>query len=172
MPVQQVGRPVKRVEDPKLITGGDPYVNDMPLAGAATVAFVRSPHAHAVIRRIDTARARALPGVLAVLTGADVNPGIGVIHTPVLPEMFASMNRQGYTMLAEGRVRCVGEPVAVVAAETAQAAEDAGPGGGGGVRAAPRRGGSRAGPGTGCPAVLPRQRQRQGRETRGEGIAG
>ena len=90
MPVQQVGRPVKRVEDPKLITGSDPYVNDMRLAGAATVAFVRSPHAHAVIRRIDAARARALPGVLAVLTGADVNPEIGVIHTPVLPEMFAS----------------------------------------------------------------------------------
>jgi carbon-monoxide dehydrogenase large subunit len=125
MPVQQVGRPVKRVEDPKLITGSDPYVNDMRLAGAATVAFVRSPHAHAVIRRIDAARARALPGVLAVLTGADVNPGIGVIHTPLPPEMFASMNRQGYTMLAEGRVRCVGEPVAVVAAETAQAAADA-----------------------------------------------
>jgi carbon-monoxide dehydrogenase large subunit len=125
MPVQQVGRAVKRVEDPKLITGGDPYVNDVRLSGAASVAFVRSPHAHAVIRRVDTARARALPGVLAVLTGADVNPEIGVIHTPVLPEMFASMNRQGYTMLAEGRVRCVGEPVAVVAAETAQAAADA-----------------------------------------------
>jgi carbon-monoxide dehydrogenase large subunit len=125
MPVQHVGRPVKRLEDPLLVTGRDPYVNDVRLAGAATAAFVRSPHAHAVIRRIDTARARALPGVLAVLTGADVNPEIGVVHTPLPPEMFASMNRQGYTMLAEGRVRCVGEPVAVVAAETAQAAADA-----------------------------------------------
>ncbi len=126
MPVQpHVGRPVKRVEDPKLVTGSDPYVNDVRLAGAAIVAFVRSPHAHAAIERLDVGRARAMPGVLAVLTGADVNADIGVIHTPLPPEMFASMNRQGYTMLAEGRVRCVGEPVAVVAAETAQAAADA-----------------------------------------------
>ena len=61
---------------------------------------------------------------MAVLTGADINAEVGVIHTPIPAEMFASMNKQGYTMLAEGRVRHVGEPVAVVAAETAQAAVD------------------------------------------------
>ncbi|MBF8288777.1 MAG: Carbon monoxide dehydrogenase [Candidatus Rokubacteria bacterium] len=124
MPIQLVGRGVKRLEDPKLITGADPYVNDVRLEGALQLAFVRSPHAHAVLKRIDTTAARKTPGVVAVLTGADINAEVGVIHTPIPPEMFASMNRQGYTMLAEGRVRHVGEPVAVVAAETAQAAVD------------------------------------------------
>ena len=119
-----VGRAVKRLEDPKLITGQDPYVNDVRLEGAIQLAFVRSPHAHAILRRIDTSAARKVPGVVAVLTGADINAEVGVIHTPIPPEMFASMNKQGYSMLAEGRVRHVGEPVAAVAAETAAAAVD------------------------------------------------
>ena len=63
MPVQYVGRPIKRVEDPKLITGSDPYVNDFKLAGAVHLAFVRSPHAHATItphrHRAPRARCRA-----------------------------------------------------------------------------------------------------------------
>jgi len=124
MAFQHVGRPIKRLEDPKLITGTDHYANDVRLAGAVTLAFVRSPHAHAVIKSIDIRAARAVPGVVAVLTGADVNAEVGVIHTPLPPEMFGSMNRQGYTMLAAGRVRHVGEPVAVVAAETPDAAAD------------------------------------------------
>jgi carbon-monoxide dehydrogenase large subunit len=124
MAFQHVGRPIKRLEDPKLITGADHYVNDVRLADAVTLGFVRSPHAHALIRGIDTRAARAVPGVLAVLTAADVNAEVGVIHTPLPPETFGSMNRQGYTVLAEGRVRHVGEPVAVVAAETAEAAAD------------------------------------------------
>lgn len=124
MAFRHVGRPIKRVEDPKRITGSDRYVNDVRLANALTLAFVRSPHAHALIKGIDTRAARALPGVVAVLTGADVNAEVGVIHTPVLPELFGVMNRQGYTMLAEGRVRHVGEPVAVVAADTPEAAAD------------------------------------------------
>jgi carbon-monoxide dehydrogenase large subunit len=125
MAFQHVGRPIKRVEDPKLITGSDRYVNDFRLADALTLAFVRSPHAHAEIKRIDTRAAKAVPGVVAVLTGPDVNAEVGVIQTPVLPEMFGTINLRGYTMLAEGRVRHVGEPVAVVAAETAEAAADA-----------------------------------------------
>ena len=124
MPIQHVGRPVKRLEDPKLVQGRDAYVNDVRLEGALSLAFARSPHAHAVIGRIDTSAAKKIPGVVAVLTGADINAEVGVIHTPIGPEMFASMNRQGYTMLADGRVRHVGEPVVVVAAETAQAAVD------------------------------------------------
>ncbi len=124
MPIKLVGRGVKRLEDPKLISGSDPYVNDVRLQGALHLAFVRSPHAHAILKRIDTSAARKIPGVVAVLTGADINAEVGVIHTPIPPEMFASMNKQGYSMLAEGRVRHVGEPVAVVAAETAAAAVD------------------------------------------------
>jgi aerobic carbon-monoxide dehydrogenase large subunit len=124
MAFRHVGRPIKRLEDPKLITGSDHYVNDVRLDGALALAFVRSPHAHAGIKSIDTRAARAVPGVVAVLTGADLNADVGVIHTPLAPEMFGSMNRQGYTLLAEGRVRHVGQPVAVVAAETPDAAAD------------------------------------------------
>ncbi len=124
MPIKLVGRGVKRLEDPKLISGSDPYVNDVRLQGALQLAFVRSPHAHAILKRVDTSAARKIPGVVAVLTGADINAEVGVIHTPIPPEMFASMNKQGYSMLAEGRVRHVGEPVAVVAAATAAAAVD------------------------------------------------
>jgi len=124
MAFQHVGRPIKRLEDPRLITGSDRYVNDVRLAGALTLAFVRSPHAHALIKGIDARAARATPGVVAVLIAADINPEVGVIHTPLPPEMFGTMNRQGYGMLAEGRVRHVGEPVAVVAAETPEAAAD------------------------------------------------
>src|SRR5437870_9102100 len=127
MPIQHVGRPLKRLEDPKLITGSYPYVIDVRrgLEGALWLAFTRSPHAHAVIKPIDTTAARKMPGVVAVLAGADVNAEVGVIHTPLPPEMFQTMNRQGHTLLAEGRVRHVGEPVVVVAAESPQAATDA-----------------------------------------------
>jgi len=62
MAFQHVGRPIKRLEDPKLITGTDHYANDVRLAGAVTLAFVRSPHAHAVIKSIDTRAARAMVG--------------------------------------------------------------------------------------------------------------
>ena len=95
MPIKLVGRGVKRLEDPKLVSGSDPYVNDVRLEGALQLAFVRSPHAHAILKRIDTSAARKIPGVVAVLTGADINAEVGVIHTPIPPEMFASMNKQG-----------------------------------------------------------------------------
>jgi carbon-monoxide dehydrogenase large subunit len=124
MPAPNVGRPLKRLEDPGLITGRDPYVNDVRLAGALWLEIVRSPHAHAAVRRMDVSAARRVPGVVAVLTGADVNPRFGEIHTPLPAEMFDSMNRQGHRILAEGRVRCVGEPVAAVVAETPEAAAD------------------------------------------------
>ena len=125
MPARHVGRPLRRLEDPRLVTGADPYVNDVRLQGALTMTIVRSPHAHADIRAIDTAAARALPGVVAVLTGADLNGEVGVIHTHVPAQAFDTMNRQGRTLLADGRVRHVGEAVAVVLAETAGAAADA-----------------------------------------------
>ncbi|HXH83496.1 MAG TPA: xanthine dehydrogenase family protein molybdopterin-binding subunit [Candidatus Tectomicrobia bacterium] len=124
MTVQHVGRPVRRLEDPKLVTGRDPYVNDVRLEGALVMAVVRSPHAHARIRRIDPEPARRVPGVVAVATGADVNAEVGVIHSPVPDQAFDVVHRRGHTLLAEGTVRHVGEPVAVVAAETASAAAD------------------------------------------------
>jgi aerobic carbon-monoxide dehydrogenase large subunit len=124
MPVQHVGRPLKRLEDPKLITGRDPYVNDVQVADALTMVVVRSPYAHAEIERIDVGAARAVPGVVAVLTGADVNAEVGVIETAIPRQAFDWRNEQGRTLLAEGRVRHVGQGVAVVVADTPLAAAD------------------------------------------------
>ena len=66
-----IGQAVSRFEDPRLVRGGGRYVDDMVLPGMAFGYVLRSPHAHARIRAIDTAKAKAAPGVLAVLTGAD-----------------------------------------------------------------------------------------------------
>ena len=66
-----IGQPVPRFEDPRLIRGHGRYVADMTFPGMAFGYVLRSPHAHARIRSIDTAKAKAAPGVLAVLTGAD-----------------------------------------------------------------------------------------------------
>lgn len=124
MPVKYIGRPIKRLEDPKLITGSDPYVADVRLPKPLAVAVVRSPHAHAEIKAIDSGAAKAVPGVVAVFTGSDLNAEIGVMHTPLPPQMFDVMNKQGRTVLAEGRARYLGEPVAVVLAEDPRAAAD------------------------------------------------
>lgn len=124
MATNYVGAPLKRLEDPKLITGQDPYVADVPIQNALYMAVARSPLAHAVIRSINTEAAKKLPGVVAVVTGADVNPEFGIIHTGLPPQMFLEMNRQGRYALAEGRVRYVGEPIAVVVAENPRLAAD------------------------------------------------
>ncbi|MFQ5899565.1 MAG: xanthine dehydrogenase family protein molybdopterin-binding subunit [Candidatus Methylomirabilia bacterium] len=124
MTFQYVGRPLKRLEDPKLITGADPYVADVALVNSLTMAVARSPHAHAEIKRIDTGAALAIPGVVAAFTGADLNSEVGVIHTSAPAEMFDTLNLKGRTLLAEGRVRYVGEPVAAVLAEAPAAAVD------------------------------------------------
>lgn len=125
MPVSHVGRPLKRLEDPALLTGRDPYVDDVRHAGALTMAVVRSAHAHAEIRGIDTAAARRLPGVVAVLTAPDVNDAVGPIATEVPETFFDWTNFQARPLLAQGRVRCVGQPVAVVLAEDPRVAADA-----------------------------------------------
>src|ERR1700689_5781816 len=67
-----IGQPVPRVEDPRFITGRGRYVDDFELPQQAYGVAVMSPHAHARIKRVDTSKAKAAPGVLAVLTGADV----------------------------------------------------------------------------------------------------
>ncbi len=124
MAQKHVGRPLKRLEDPKLIRGIDPFVADVPIENALSMTVVRSPHAHADIRAIDTRAARAAPGVVAVVTGADVNAEVGVIPMTIPAAMFDEVNDQGRLLLAETRVRYVGEPVAVVLAETPRAAAD------------------------------------------------
>jgi CO/xanthine dehydrogenase Mo-binding subunit len=69
------GTPVKRREDPRLITGSATFIDDITLPGMLYMAFVRSPHAHAYVRRVDVAAARAMPGVVAVVTGEEAAKG-------------------------------------------------------------------------------------------------
>ena len=130
MPTEKygIGQPVPRTEDPRLITGRGVYTDDIDLPGQAIGHVLRSPHAHGEIRRIDTAEAEAAPGVLAVYTGADMDAaGYGS-----LPCMMPLMGRDGRPLvvvrhrpLAVGRVRHVGEAVALVVAETRTQAMDA-----------------------------------------------
>ncbi|MBP2296912.1 carbon-monoxide dehydrogenase large subunit [Azospirillum rugosum] len=123
-----IGQPVPRTEDARLLTGGGRYTDDVSLPGQTFAAFVRSPYAHAVIRGIDSADAAGQPGVLGVFTVDDLETeGIGPI-----PCNAALKQRDGSSYvspprpaLAKGRVRHVGDPVAVVVAETPEAARDA-----------------------------------------------
>jgi carbon-monoxide dehydrogenase large subunit len=113
-----LGRPVRRSEDRRLVTGQGRYVADLELEGAAQVVFIGSPIAHARIASIDTAAARAAPGVLAVVTAAD----LGMAPLPPLPMHDQRMARP---WLADGVVRHVGEPVVALVAEDQAAAADA-----------------------------------------------
>src|ERR1700722_17801962 len=123
-----IGQPVPRFEDPKLVKGGGRYVADMVFPGMAFGYVLRSPHAHARIRAIDTAKAKAAPGVLAVLPGADwASSGFGDL--PVAGGMKlrdgSPMYRPKYPALVKDRVRWVGDYVAFVVAETRHQAADA-----------------------------------------------
>src|SRR2546426_9558393 len=121
-----IGQPIKRFEDVRLVRGGGRFHDDVNLPGQAHAVIVRSIHAHARIVTIDAARARRAPGVLAVFTGADVAE-LGTMQMtlkrkrPDGSPMWAPPHRG----LAQDRVRYVGDPVAVVVAETLAQAEDA-----------------------------------------------
>ncbi len=123
-----IGQPVLRTEDPVLLRGEGRYTDDLNLPGQAHAVMVRSRFAHGVLRGVDTEAAREMPGVLAVLTAADLVAG-GI--NP-MPAMVFGQNRDGSTpvkpvrmALAAGKVRYVGEPLAFVVAETRAAAKDA-----------------------------------------------
>jgi len=125
---QWIGKPMRRLEDARLLTGQGRFTDDVRLEGAAHVAFLRSPHAHARIARLDTAAAQAAPGVLAVFTGADVAAdGVGEIP-------FTRMHKRqdGSPIVAPPRMpitadeaRFAGDAVAMVVAETRNQARDA-----------------------------------------------
>jgi len=123
-----MAQPVRRVEDPRLLIGDGRYTDDISLPGETFGVVVRSPHAAARILSVDTTAAVALPGVLAVITGADLQAdGIGG-----LPCDIPLRNRDGskrasvpHPVLAVEQVRHVGDPVAFIVAETHQAARDA-----------------------------------------------
>jgi len=123
-----LGQPVRRTEDPALVQGRGRYADDVSFKGQAYAAMVRSRQAHGVLKGIDTAAALAMPGVLAVYTGADLQAA-GYGSLKCLPPL---KNRDGTPMkkpprpaLAVDKVRFVGDPVACVVAQTAIVAKDA-----------------------------------------------
>lgn len=123
-----IGQPVPRFEDPRLVRGGGRYVSDMALPRMAHGFVLRSPHAHAKILSIDTAAAKAAPGVLAVLTGADWEAsGFGDLPTADRRKRKGGrpMYRPRYPALVKDRVRWGGDYVAFVVAETYHQAADA-----------------------------------------------
>ena len=123
-----IGQPVPREEDPRLLKGRGRYVDDVRAPGEVRGHVLRSPHAHARILSIDIGRAKAAPGVLAVLTGEELRErGLGTLM-PVIPRK----RRDGspayvcpQPLLAQDRVRYVGDPVAFIVAETLDQAKDA-----------------------------------------------
>jgi carbon-monoxide dehydrogenase large subunit len=117
-----IGSAVRRVEDPRLITGAATYIGDLVPTGLLHAAFVRSAHAHARITNVDLSAARAVPGVAAVFTGADVNDAFKALPGASAIEGAKNPKR---TILADGIVRFVGEAVAVVVAESVDIARDA-----------------------------------------------
>ncbi len=123
MPDGMIGRPVKRLEDPRLLRGRACFVDDLNLPGMAAMAILRSPLAHARITAIDLAAARAAPGVLDVFCAADLDRPIPEI--PVRLVAMPEFARFLQPPLAVEKVRFVGEPVAVVVATDRYRAEDA-----------------------------------------------
>ncbi|MEI9986226.1 MAG: hypothetical protein WDN69_25475 [Aliidongia sp.] len=122
------GREVKRIEDEALLAGAGRFSDDVAQPGQTHLVFLRSPHAHARIVAIDTAAAAAMPGVIAVLTGADL-VAAGVKPLPLAPMFKRPDGSAGATplrpALADGTVRFVGEAVAALIAETREQAKDA-----------------------------------------------
>jgi aerobic carbon-monoxide dehydrogenase large subunit len=130
-----IGQPVRRREDLRLVRGGGRYTADENLPGQVYVAMLRSPHAHARIRSIATGKAKAAPGVLAVFTGADVAAGglKPIPHKPWSPHPAEAVlrNKSGeppfeapHCALPADKAHFVGEAVAMVVAETVNAAKD------------------------------------------------
>ncbi len=119
-----IGTPVKRREDPRLITGQASYVDDVKLHGMLYMSVLRSPYGHARINSINTDAARQHPGVMAVYTAADLKGVVGPVAVAVpLGKITEGMGVRG--PLAEGKVRFYGDPVAVVIADSRYGARDA-----------------------------------------------
>ena len=120
-----VGARIPRLEDPALLRGRARFVDDLRFPGLAHGSFVRSGEAHARIRRVDAGRARAAPGVLAVLTLDDIRPHVTSARMPLGQPSAAIRHALDPPILADGEVRHVGEPVALVIADHPYRAEDA-----------------------------------------------
>ena len=123
-----VGQPLRRLEDDRLVRGQGQYTDDVDRAGQAYAAFVRSDVAHGRIKAIDTAAARAMPGVLAIYTGADIaKAGYGgtTCRVPFKSRDGTAMKTPERVALDTEKVRYVGDPFVCVIADTAVQAQDA-----------------------------------------------
>ena len=118
---QWVGAPVRHVEDPRFITGGANYTDDVKLPGVLHVAFVRSTEAHANIKSVDVAPALEIPGVVAAFTGADLADELLPVKAPC---SYPTYQQTGQEALATKKVHMVGEAVAAIVAEDRYPAED------------------------------------------------
>jgi len=127
MSTRYFGQPIKRNEDPRLLTGQALFTDDVHMPGMLHVAFVRSDYAHGIIRTIDTDAARAVPGVIAIYTAEDLGdywqPGPLLVPPPPIPDLVFHPRTQ--VPLAKGKVRHVGEPLAAIVATSRYIAEDA-----------------------------------------------
>lgn len=119
-----VGQPLRRKEDPKLLTGEGKFTDDLAVVGALHMTVLRSSYAHALIVSVDTSAAKAMPGVRAVFTGAELT-GEWAAAMPCAWPVTADMKNPEHYPLAVSKVSYVGDGVAVVLAETARQAEDA-----------------------------------------------
>src|SRR3954469_11787988 len=120
-----MGRSVPRVEDASLLRGRGRFVDDIELPGLLHAVFVRSPVAHAVLKGVDAASARSLPGVRAVLTYADLRRLLTCDRIPLALPVSAIRFHVDPHYLAERELTYVGEPIALVIAESRAIAEDA-----------------------------------------------
>src|SRR6266566_8063216 len=119
-----LGAPIKRREDPRLITGQATYVDDIKLYGMLHMAVLRSPYGHARITNINTDAASKYPGVKAVYTAEDLKGAVGNVAVAIpMGKITEGMGIHG--PLAEGKVRFYGDPVAVVIADDRYTARDA-----------------------------------------------
>jgi carbon-monoxide dehydrogenase large subunit len=121
-----IGQPVRRKEDARFLTGNGQYTNDLVAANATHAFFLRSPHAHANINAIDITRAQQAPGVIAVYTGNDLTGVNGLPCGWLITSIDGTpMNEPPHPVLAQGKVRYVGDGVALVIADTLNHAKDA-----------------------------------------------
>src|SRR5919201_5079285 len=118
-----VGRPIERLEDVLFLRGRGQFVDDIDCVGLLHAVILRSALAHGTIRAIDTAAALARPGVHAVITAAEIGAPVPTI--PLRQESLPVFKRFEQPVIAHGKVRYVGEPIAVVLAGSAALAEDA-----------------------------------------------
>src|SRR5215472_1725361 len=126
-PSGPLGARIERKEDARFLTGAGQYTDDVTLPHQTHAVFVRSPHAHARIKSIRADQAKRSPGVLGVYTGADVPPTVGGLPCGwlITGSDGKPMKEPRHPILAQGKVRYVGDPVAIVVAESPDVAKEA-----------------------------------------------